>query len=314
MQSPSLLSLFGASGAALCLWRSLRLRTSLRETSLTSAWGWGMAAEFAWLLSSAFNACRPANSALLDQLWLWAPILALTPFISALGAQRPTNRVWNLFILLPLLAVLGWPGWTVLRYWPQIPPLRVQAPAFVGFALVLVMGVGNYLGTRFALPALLTGGAAALALAPFSASWDWANAHRAWLRAGASGIFAAAVLLALRQGRRPCRAGNRFDRLWFDFQDAFGIVWAIRIQERINLLAEKERWACRIRPEGVNWSPEAGAEERARSEAGLEQALRWHLRRFVDPAWIDRRLNGGEERRDQGEGREAIQPPASHRQ
>ena len=108
-------------------------------------------------------------------------------------------------------------------------------------------------------------------------------------------------------------AQNRFDRLWFDFFDTFGIVWGRRIQDRVNFIASKENWPSRLELDGFVWSDESepvipgvGIESAnlqnlqqdtqhqdtnvTRIESRVEYTFRWLLRRFVDPAWIDERL------------------------
>ena len=83
--------------------RNRRPGSTVRETSLRNAWLWSRAAEFAWLLSSLLSIAIPKKVALLDQFWYWTAILTICPLIAVLGSRRPTVRVWNGFIILPLL-------------------------------------------------------------------------------------------------------------------------------------------------------------------------------------------------------------------
>lgn len=267
------------------------LGSPLRQTSLTEAWKWGLAAECAWFFSCTIAVCATVGSPLLDQMWLWTAILTLCPLIAALGARRPVTRVWSWFIILPLLAVLGWPGFTVMSSWPALAPLKVQAPVCVGFALVTVMGVGNYVGTRYTVPAMLAGLAVMLCLIPLTTLMTVSLQLTQFLRAAAGLLFAGGVLSAVRQGLREGSEESAFDRLWFDFRDTFGIVWSIRIQERINETAEREAWGSRLGPDGFDWKPGASPEQRQKTISRMEHTVRWHLRRFVDPVWIDERLN-----------------------
>ena len=46
---------------------------------------------------------------------------------------------------------------------------------------------------------------------------------------------------AARSGGRP-----GFDALWFWFRDHWGVVWALRIQERFNRTAELAGWPVRL--------------------------------------------------------------------
>lgn len=268
-------------------------RGALKGMSLASAGGWAMAAEFAWLASSLASGILAPESPVLDQFWLWTAILTLCPPIAVLGARRPTSAVWDWFIVVPLLAVLGWPGLTVLPTFPHLVPLKVQAPVFVGFLLVLLMGLGNYAGTRYGGAALLLGASVCLVLTPLAASVALSGTGATTLRGIAVLCFCGGVFQVLRQGRRTTVAASPYDRLWIDFRDTFGIVWAIRIQERLNATAQKERWACRLGPHGIEWDEQAAPAARHETIPRLEHALQWHLRRFVDNDWINRYLQPG---------------------
>ena len=106
---------------------------------------------------------------------------------------------------------------------------------------------------------------------------------------------------------------TRFDRVWFDFFDTFGIVWGRRIQDRVNFIAQKENWPLRLELDGFvanegrapaevdplkldpsNTSVKQPAMDQTAHEefvaARMDHTLRWLLRRFVDPGWIDERL------------------------
>jgi len=61
--------------------------------------------------------------------------------------------------------------------------------------------------------------------------------------------------LARDTGRSPAAAEPRsrlaLDRVWRDFQDLFGIVWARRVQERFNDDARRQRLAVRLGMHGL---------------------------------------------------------------
>lgn len=283
------------AAAFLCITGALLLTAGIRRqlagTTLSTAWAWAMAGESGWWLSLlASLLLGEAEASRLDQFWYWTAVLTVCPPIAVLGARRPTSRVWNWFILVPLVAVLGWPAVTVLVSLPDLAPLRVQTPVFVGFLLVLVMGFGNYAGTRYGLAALLAAVASGLVLLPASSRADVAFVTAMQFRGWAAILLSVAVIQASRQGRRPTEAASRFDRLWFDVRDSFGIVWAIRLQERINITAEQEQWKARLGPLGFEWEEHLSPQERSRTESRMDHTLRWLLRRFVDSSWIDSRL------------------------
>jgi hypothetical protein len=109
----------------------------------------------------------------------------------------------------------------------------------------------------------------------------------------ALGLIVAAMLWAAWKGRRTT-ASDGYDRLWIDFRDAFGLLWALRVQERVNAAAAMYGW-----PFMLVWSgfveTESGQPIAAFSpetEKALRQNLKGLLRRFVSPEWIGERLAG----------------------
>jgi hypothetical protein len=288
--SQSLLSAAAAGLLLLSLALTFRSGSALKSTALKTAWKWGLAAEFAWFTTAASTAIAAFPPPLLDQFWYWSAVVGICPLIAVLGARWPTSRVWNWFIIVPLIAVLGWPAATVLWTSATIPPLKVQAPVYLGFLLVLIMGLGNFAGTRFGRPAAIAGLGLSAVLVPASSLIAITPGRANLIRGAAAVLMALATLDALWLARRPGTEKSPYDQLWFDFRDLFGIVWAIRIQERINEIAGREDWASRLGTDGFEWDSKSTAEQRERTLERMDHALRWHLRRFVNPEWINRRL------------------------
>jgi hypothetical protein len=263
-----------------------RLGRNVQGTTLGPAWHWALAGvvlwELAWLLSFS-----SIPNAYFDYLWYSVALLGLCPPITVLGAKRPGARVWAVFVVLPLLLVFAWPaavGWI-----DGFPPerLTLETPMLLGYGLVLVMGYGNYLGTRHSLSALM------IALSLGWLVWHFAATPEAGERLrplGPTLIFAMAAVLGVTATTQPTQAISGEDRLWRDFQEAFGIVWAKRIMDRINHTASQEIWSARLEMPGFVWNESVSAEERAHTLSRIHHALRWHLRRFVDPAWIEERV------------------------
>lgn len=269
----------------------LRARQGVRATTLTTAWTWGVAALAGWGAVWGVDMLAGAVEApVADQLWYAVSVVMLCPPIAVLGARRPGSRVWNAFVLVPLLLVLSVPALTAWNREWEVDLLRIEAPAAVGYGLVLVMGLGNYLGTRFALPGLLLGAAEGLLLVPLL-EVEWLRlAERAECRIGGTILLAAALWGGAFCARaRQTHAG--YNRLWIDFRDQFGLVWAKRIQDRVNDTASKEGWPVRLEMHGfrrADASAEAVPEDL--HDPRIDHALRWLLRRFVDSDWIDARL------------------------
>jgi hypothetical protein len=302
----------------------LAARNRLRKTTLLGAWLWGAVALGAWGVTFfVTEVLGVVSEGVADQMWLASAVLLVCPFIAVLGARRPGSRVWGLFIVAPLAVVLDLPAATAWNRDFHPAPLRLEVPMLAGYGLVLLMGAGNYLGTRFALPALLA--AAAMLLVPVSmSSLHWfpesfpARAAATLLLGIAVGTAAIAMRKAARRGRNlspspipmdfglrraqssrelsragegRVRAASPFDRLWNDFRDLYGIVWARRVMDRVNDAAVHEGWPVRLHLHGFAGLDPAHPPSLAPDQLQqIERTLRWLLRRFVDPEWIDERI------------------------
>jgi hypothetical protein len=224
-----------------------------------------------------------------DRLWYFCSVLMLCPPIAVLGARQPGLQTWNWFVLVPLLLVLGFPAMVLRGGSSWTAPLQIELPAAIGFGLVLVMGAGNYFGTRFTLSAGLSVVALLLTVGSVTSSvsdlFPPPVTSRIW---GTLCLSAAFISAACRSKRTP-PATHRMNSIWIDFRDDFGIVWSRRMMDRINRIAEEEHWPVRLDLHGflpLDESEEVSMQLNER----VEQVLRWHLRRFVEPEWIDHRL------------------------
>lgn len=262
-----------------------RIRHVVRRTTLATAWNWALIAWGAWEIAwvSQFFPIWPAVR---DQLWYAAAILGLCPPIAVLGAKRPGSRVWAAFVLVPLVLVFSWPA--VVEWVYRFPPQRFQleTPMLLGYGLVLVMGYGNYLGTRQSLASLLTASALGWLV------WKLAQSPQADQSLQPFGptlllVLAAVVGWGLRSSPPEATGWNR---VWWDFQDAFGIVWAKRVMDRINQTARHEQWKAEWTVQGLAFPPDITDPEKSHTQERVDHTLRWLLRRFVDPEWIDERL------------------------
>lgn len=274
--------------SALALRALVRVRHPLRGTTLLSPWRWTLGGLFAWTVLPLAQLMVPqVFSNWTAQLSYACCVLTLCPFIAVLGSRRPTDRVWNWFVVLPLILVLEWPALTALGNFPTLRTLEIQTPVLWGFGVVGVMGMGNYLGTRYGVAAIVATTAIVPALLPLTDPEQFG----AWLPAKLSPLlYPAAILLASRQAQRETIVANGPDRVWTDFRETFGLVWSVRIQERINAVAQREGWCARLEPDGFVWNESASDTARRETGQRIEHTLRWLLRRFVDPGWIGMRL------------------------
>jgi hypothetical protein len=271
-------------------WGLWQARRRLAPTTLLSAWGWALACAAAWCTAWGLALSDRVAGPLVDQVWSLAAVLALCPMIAVLGAKRPGSRVWTWFVLLPLVAVLQWPALTLWMTDGPLPPLRLSTPVIAGFALVLLMGAGNYAATRYALSAGLTAVAVCCVLGSLAESSPLETTHTHDLRRAATVLLPLAILWGVRQARRPTIAATSYDLLWHDYRDSFGIVWGKRFLDRVNERAVAEKWPCRLTDAGFAWDAGTADVARAKVAPQIDHTFRWLLRRFVNPEWIDARL------------------------
>jgi len=230
-----------------------------------------------------------------DRLWYLCSVLMLCPPIAVLGARKPGLQAWNWFVLVPLVLVFGFPAMALRGSSSLTAPLQIELPAAIGFGLVLVMGAGNYVGTRFTpaagllvLALLLIVGSLTSSVSEFFPS---TVTSRIWGTLCLSVAFITAACRAKRTLPTTNSTTLRMNQIWIDFRDNFGIVWSRRIMDRINRIAEEEHWPVRLDLHGfLALAGTAEAEVSLQVNARVEQVLRWQLRRLVEPEWIDRRL------------------------
>lgn len=267
----------------------------LRGTTLTTAAFWSIAGLLTALVAHGLGlTVAVEQSGWVDLCWYLAAVLLLCPGIAVLGARRPNAQVWAIFILVPLVLVLMWPALASTSVIKSGVPLELEAPAIIGFGIVLIMASGNYFGTRYTLPTFLYVASLVLMVAPMSVTAPESFPGKELSRLLASlSLFAAIGLATLRSHPYPGYEVNRFDRLWIDFVDSFGLVWAKRVMERVNESAHHEKWAKQLEWQGFvpRADPSSPPDDTSHTEERMEHTFRWLLKRFVNPEWIDARLN-----------------------
>jgi len=237
----------------------------------------------------------PKPTGLQQVAWYAVSVLLLTPAISVLGARRPLTRVWTWFVVLPYCLVFSWPAAASLKQLLRGGEFHLESPMAVGYGFVVVMGVGNYLGTRYTMPTTLILSTLLLLIAAA------ADVHFSWMptpeqcRSIAPFAVCAAIWWAARMSRETYPVRTPLDRVWIEFRDSFGIVWSKRILDRLNGMAAHDHLSARMDMSGiVPVNPTDVSDEYHPDPialTGLEKHLRWLFRRFVDDDWIDERLN-----------------------
>ena len=271
------------------LWEAWR---ATRGTALRGAVVWvmlavslGLAAQVgAWGVS-------PASGRVVAGYWAYLSVLAtLAGLISVLNARTPGGGAWALLMaLLVLVFLIPWleaPG--MARGAGGLARLRLGSPWTLFYVLLAVAGVTNYVPTRY-------GPAAAWLALGFTLEYaaltreGWSRGIRGLAWSAVPWTLAVAIWTARWRSRRVARAGPEagLEATWIWFRDHWGVVWALRVQERFNRSAEAMQWPVRLGWHGVVPAPGLASEARPDVPEGAEATLRGLLRRFADPARIE---------------------------
>ncbi len=269
----------------------LRTDRELRGTTLLAPWRWACFS-FTTLASGAAFVAWPSvdlSPAGADHIRYLAGTTTFAPFVALLGAKRPQDRAWQ-WIVLALLLLLALPSGKAFMFDSGAPPAPHAAWRLL-LVILLSSQLANHLPTSFRLSALL----ACLAQLGWLAGYLPGVANRpsgTWALAGLALATAAIWLVRRPMPRRPlpCRP---IDRLWLEFRDAYGALWALRVAERFNASAAMYGWPVRMRWGGLREAEEQEKGKSGRGEQGMaamRQNLKTLLWRFVSPEWIAERL------------------------
>jgi hypothetical protein len=262
---------------------------AIQQTTLVSAWSWSLAAILGLAgLVVARELLDSSHADSLDALRFAIAALTFCPVISLLGSKRPQHKAWN-FIVLSLWVVLTLPGAEMLLL-QRGQGLEVNDARGWFLWILLVLLPINFLPTKFWLPAIFATLAQALLLSEYL---PLVRQRPAFDLSGAISLITIATLGTLLIERRPNRVADRFDRVWLAFRDTFGLLWGLRVAERVNAAAMQHSlpveltWqGFRNRTDGSQIVSLGEDEERV-----LRQALSGLLRRFVTTKWIAERTS-----------------------
>jgi hypothetical protein len=261
------------------------LKPGLRGTTLVAPWYWSSVSLLSISLAEVLvgMGAGPSESKWVAALRFGSAMSTFCPLMALLGAKRPQDRAWQAIVLsLWLILCLPAGEWLLFGGVAELHPLW-----FWFLAILTLWGAANWLATRWWLAGTLVCMGQLALVAPFlSTSETWLSAPRAPIVALAA-LAAAGVLVAAGLPR-PRRAASPVDRAWLDFRDHFGVVWGLRVAQRINASAEMYDW-----PVVLSWGGFCRREDgQPVGEVPAEtlESLRTLLRRFVSPAWLDQRL------------------------
>jgi hypothetical protein len=202
--------------------------------------------------------------------------------ISVLNARTPGGAAWAILMaLLMLVFLIPWlqgPG--MARKAQGLNRLRLDAPWSVFYGLVVVAGITNYLPTRYGPAAVGLGLGLVCEFFALTRS-DLRLAHGGRLWSVFPWTLAVSIWTARGLAGRGGPTANGLEATWVWFRDHWGVVWALRVQDRFNSTAGSLNWPIRLGWYGMLPAPGIGGEEAAEAAILAEPTLRSLLRRFA---------------------------------
>jgi len=265
-------------------------RPALKQTTLLAAWWWTLAAVVVWSGVEAYAALlSPAIAAgRLAPFRLAAMALSLCPMVAVLGAKRPQHTAWQ-FVVVSLWGILALPAAEAF-FLHRGQQLEVGDARAWLLWIVVLLGPINFLPTRRWLASLLVAAGQVVALSRYLALIHRPITPQSELTGLA--ICVVGLVVALGANRRLRMDANSLDHLWLGFRDAFGLLWGLRVQERVNAVARQNGWDLELTWRGLrnttDDSPLVAIDPAI--ESALRKTFTGLLRRFVSTEWIAERL------------------------
>lgn len=222
-----------------------------------------------WLMAFRANCKSPLKVAIIWAMvawlaWGWAfstdniaaTYAALTlsgcAGVAVLGARRPGAFAWN-FVVAGLLAIL-----LLSLAEGAVTGAIVQLDTIRTFFLCGLLGtvVLNFLPTRLFPAAISFALGSGLTL---GSTTGLVASDTGWQRATAQTAILCVPWLAAWAFRRSPTDVSPANRLWFDFRDRFGAIWALRVMEQFNRSAtnngspQRLTWRGMIAPDDSDW-------------------------------------------------------------
>ncbi len=283
----SLLAVVPCAALAMGLCVLLAVRRAVLQTTLAGAWWWLLAALVGWAGAELADALALVSRGNLDSLRLATISLSFCPIVAVLGAKRPQNGAWN-FVVLSLWGIVALPAAENFFLHPGQRLALGDARAWFLWILIL-LGPINYVPTRFAVASLLLAAGQMVALSPYLAL-----IHRplfSFHSVVGLAIAANGFLEGWVASHRPRSGNSDYDRVWLDFRDTFGLLWALRVQERVNAVAQQNGWDIELAWNGF-FRPSSGqaiSKIDPTTAPALKSSFNGLLRRFVSSEWIAER-------------------------
>ena len=218
-------------------------------------------------------------------------LAALAGLISVLNARVPGGGAWAVLMVLllvvfciPLLESAG-----RVRGVAGAVVVVLDSPWTIFYGLLVLMGVTNFLPTRYGPAAVVLGIGFALEYLVLTRT-EWPAGWRAQLWTVIAGCLAVAVRLCRHCAQKEIQGRDRLECQWIWFRDHWGVVWGLRIQDRFNRTAASSQWPIRLSWFGLTWVNGNSSVREERVPDVAEATFRGLIRRFVDSERLDRAL------------------------
>lgn len=260
----------------------------LRDTTFAAPCAWAALSLIALAVYAVWSAYGGGGSRLAAaHLEYLTTITVVAPFVALLGAKRPQHIAWQWIVasLIVLLAFQDLRSWSI----SGSKPLPHTAWQWL-LAAMLVMQLCNYLPTRYALAALM---ACAGQFCVLAGSFSLLPDVPTWFFGAGVVLLSGAVGWAAFLSRRRRPVADAWQAAWFDFRDLFGVLWAVRVCQRVNTVtAGQTSWSLSwhgIVPARANSAAMSTHESVVDDAEALQRTLRSVLARFVSATWLGRR-------------------------
>ncbi len=245
-----------------------------RNTTLAGPWAWAVWAVVCQIAAELVGVLGGLEDPSITNIRFLAATAALLPMASLLGAKRPQNRSWHL-IVLSLWMVLVLP--LAESYFVRRGG-TIQVHDARGWFLWILIAIGpvNYAATRHALAALLVGAGQACLLAGQLPLW---RADRPYVGIALMLFTFSAILTCIpRRGHGGTKPNHR----WSEFCQAYGLLWGLRVAERMNAMSVFQKGGIRFEWQSIE---QQETESEGMTQADLNLAMQSLLSRFVPEQW-----------------------------
>ena len=197
----------------------IRSRRHLLGTTLVAPASWAL---ISWITVTLLQTITTGWELRSPATWNYlAAATTLCPTMAVLGAKRPQDRGWQ-FIVASLWIVLALPAAQDLAFAPG-GGFELH-PAWAWFlALLIALGLLNYLPTRFAFSAVLIALAQIILL---EAQLPDLGMKLSGYHPFAIPLLTIGLVIACWRTRSGIHRQG-WNGAWLDFRDAFGSVWAL---------------------------------------------------------------------------------------